>query len=105
MLIRLSIRPNRSSACFYRPLRGLEFCDVTLHGEKVGLVGGADRARGGDNGVPGTTERGHQARADALVWLSGGNRQAHAHDGGGGREGTPASAPPGIGALHASRRV
>ena len=50
----------------HHALGRLGFCDVTLHGEVVGLVGGADRARGADDRVAGMTERGHQAGADAL---------------------------------------
>jgi hypothetical protein len=47
-------------------LGSLGFADVTLHREVAGLVGAADRARGSHDRVAGMTERGHQARADAL---------------------------------------
>ena len=50
----------------HHALGGLGVGDVTLHREEVGLVGGADRARGGHDRVAGPTEPGREACADAL---------------------------------------
>ena len=38
--------------------------DVAIHSEDVGLAGGLDRPRGGDDGVPGAAERSRDARPD-----------------------------------------
>jgi hypothetical protein len=51
----------------YHALGSLGVCDVSWHGEDVGVVGGGDRSRGGHNRVATTAERGHEAGADASL--------------------------------------
>ena len=46
---------------------GVDVGDVTRHREKVGLVGGGDRPRGGDNGVSSMTECGRETGADSPI--------------------------------------
>jgi hypothetical protein len=57
--------PEPIDCLLHDPLSGPDFCDVTLHGESVGVVRGANRERRGYDRVPRATERGDQACADA----------------------------------------
>jgi hypothetical protein len=58
--------PEPVERLLHHALGGVCVGDVTIHGEDVGVAGGRDRPRGGDDGVPGAVEGRRDARPDAL---------------------------------------
>ncbi len=66
LLTRLSIRPKRSSACPTTRCAVSAWAMSPCTVRRSGVVGGGIEREVADDGVPGATERGREARADAL---------------------------------------